>query len=157
MIDLPGVLALTWKRFFPESRPLNETIQITFFNQLTFSVPHLQQVLNITEKLKFNGATIIFYEESVQVRFFPPEPGMTILGIDVCCRHLDWQVSSVAQNFNAPRTLSSAVEFLWPRDRRDYISSEWSCQRSVSYSTTRGRGITNGVVTRAEGARISCD
>jgi len=50
---------------------------------------------------------------------------MTILGIDVCCRHFDWQVSSVAEIFNAPRTLSSAVEFLWPMDRRDSISSEW--------------------------------
>ena len=105
--------------------PLIETLHIAFFYQLEFSIPHLQQFLITTENLKFNSAILIFHEKGVHATVFPRRPGMAALAVEVFCRHLDWQVSSAAQIFNALRAASSAVESLRLVYERDTISPEW--------------------------------
>jgi hypothetical protein len=105
--------------------PLIRTLHITFPYQPTFSVPHLQQFLTTVENLKFNSVVLIFHEEGVHAGLFPCRPGMVELPMEVCCRHLDWQVSSAAQIFNALGAVSSAVEYLTLVYKRDSISSEW--------------------------------
>ena len=42
--------------------PLLEKLQVTFFNQLTFSVPHLLQLMSMAENLRFSSATLRFYD-----------------------------------------------------------------------------------------------
>ena len=95
--------------------PRLETLEIFFFNQLTFSVPRLQQFSNTAENLslRFDSAELRFYEKQVYVVVYPPgEAEMYTLFIDVSCCHLDWQVSSMAQISNALSQVFSAVECL---------------------------------------------
>jgi hypothetical protein len=51
--------------------PRLENLQIEFFEQLTFSVPRLSQILNTTESLRFDEAVIIFGDKLVDVVLLP--------------------------------------------------------------------------------------
>ncbi len=94
--------------------PRLEDFQICYVKQLTFSVPELQQFMGRIENLIFDHAEFLFYSERVYVSFNPPETNTPedAFSVNVDCWHLDWQVSSVAQIFNAPSQISSAVEHL---------------------------------------------
>ena len=93
--------------------PRLEKLQISFFNQLTFSVPHLRQFMSRTENLRFTSARFKFSSEGVYAEVFPrEETEKYALQIRVFCWHLDWQLSSVAQIFNSLSHMFSAVEGL---------------------------------------------
>ena len=93
--------------------PLLENVEICFFNQLTISIPRLRQFLGTTENLRFNSAKLMFSYEQVDVKLHPrEEDAIFALRIAVVCRHLDWQVSSATQIFNALSQVFSTVEHL---------------------------------------------
>lgn len=93
--------------------PLLERLQILFFNQLTFSVPHLLHFISATKKIVFSSAKFMFSDEGVAVKGYPYEGARThTFFMHVGCRPLDWQVSSTAQIFDALRPLCSAVMYL---------------------------------------------
>jgi hypothetical protein len=93
--------------------PRLEKLEIEFFNQLTFSIPHLLQFMNTAENLTFDRASFNFYDKLVSVGVYPPgETKLYALSIVVKCQHLDWQVSSMAQIFNSLSQTFSAVENL---------------------------------------------
>ena len=105
--------------------PRLEKLEIYLPNQLTFSIPCLLQFMNTTENLKFSHAEFLFSDERVCVEVYPHEEAKTsVLFIEVDCRHLDWQVSSVAQIFNALSQKFSAVEHLTFNHRVRSRSSE---------------------------------
>jgi hypothetical protein len=91
-----------------------ENFQISYLNQLTFSVPQLLHFMGRTESFRFDRAEFEFIGEQVYVGLNPYESNMLddAFSINVCCWHLDWQVSSVAQIFNALSQIFSAVEHL---------------------------------------------
>jgi hypothetical protein len=92
--------------------PLLEKLRIIFFNQLTFSVPHLVQFMGTTENLSFRSAKLMFHREAVFLRAYPQEGAkIYVLYLQVGCNYLDWQVSSAAQIFNFLSPLFSAVLF----------------------------------------------
>ncbi len=95
--------------------PRLQKLQMLFFEQLTFSIPHLVQFINSTENLRFSEAKLQFSDEHVDVEVYPREEvetEMYAFHIRVHCWHLDWQVSSVAQIFHALSQRFSAVEHL---------------------------------------------
>ena len=93
--------------------PRLEKLRISFFNQLTFSVPRLLQFVNATESLTFKNAKFKFSDKDINVEVYPHEEAeMYALSITVDCWHLDWQVSSAAQIFGSLNPLFSAVEHL---------------------------------------------
>ena len=92
--------------------PRLEKLQIDFFNQLTFSLPHLQQLLNTTENLRFDSAEFCFYDEQAFVRVYSQEAEIYALFMNVFSWHLDWQVSSVALISQSLNQVFSAVERL---------------------------------------------
>jgi len=93
--------------------PHLEKLQISFFNQLTFSVPHLLQFMNRTENLGFGSARFNFSSEEVHVKVYPHEEvEKYALQIRVFCGHLDWQLFSAAQIFNSLSGMFSEVERL---------------------------------------------
>jgi hypothetical protein len=69
-----------------------------------------------TENLSFNRAEFNFYSERVYVELNPPDTNIPIYAfpfrLNVDSWQLDWQVSSVAQIFNALSQMLSAVEHL---------------------------------------------
>ncbi|KAH9953956.1 hypothetical protein BC827DRAFT_1245653 [Russula dissimulans] len=106
--------------------PLLEKLQILFYNQLRFALPHLLQFMRATENLRFNSARLMSHEEAIFVRMYPhKEAKVYSLYMQVSCRHLDWQVASAAQVFSAVRTVFSAVEHLTLEYGRYLTSSEW--------------------------------
>ena len=92
--------------------PRLEKLGVEFFNQLTFSVPHLIQFMNTTENLRFDSSEVMFSGHDVHLRVYREEDKAYVLSISVFCWHLDWQVSFVAQFFNSRGQISPAVENL---------------------------------------------
>ena len=92
--------------------PRLEKLGIEFFNQLTFSVPHLIQFMNTTENLRFDSSEVMFSGHDVHLRVYREEDKAYVLSISVFCWHLDWQVSFMAQIFNSRGQISPAVENL---------------------------------------------
>jgi hypothetical protein len=85
------------------------------FNQLTFPIPRLQQFMITTENLRFDSAKVVFSGNAISVSFFLREHRdrrAHSLFISVDSWHFDWQVSSVAQVFNALSHIPFAVEHL---------------------------------------------
>ena len=107
-----GVSACLETLFHRIAAPRLEMLEISFFKQLTFSVPRLLQFLNTTENFRIDRAEFEFYDERVFVGFYFPEVKRVAYSINVKCYHFDWQVTSVAQIFNALSQMFSAVEHL---------------------------------------------
>ena len=135
--------------------PHLEKLQIVFFNQLTFSVPHLLQFLNATENLTFKSAKFEFFDTQVGMKVSPHEEAQTpALFIAVNCWHLDWQVSSAAQIFNYLSPRLSAVENLTlehhvhgrsSEEHNDADPTEWRVLLS-SFRNTKTLRIGEGLV-----------
>jgi hypothetical protein len=91
-----------------------ENFQICYRRQLTFSVPQLLKFLERSENFRFDRAEFCFGSERVYVKVNPPETNVPLaaFSINVYCRHLDQQVSSVAHIFNALSQILSVVEHL---------------------------------------------
>jgi hypothetical protein len=81
--------------------PLLERLTAQFFNQLRFSIPHLPHFMMTTEKLGFDHAKFLFHRGAVCLFGYTGVRRWNNFNIDVSCRHLDWQVTSVAQISNA--------------------------------------------------------
>ncbi|KAI0275771.1 hypothetical protein BGY98DRAFT_990954 [Russula aff. rugulosa BPL654] len=94
--------------------PRLEKLEILFFEQPMFSVPHLVQFMNATENLKLRVAKFHFFDDEFDAELYPP----------VICRHFDRQVLSVTQIFNASSIILSAVEHLTLEQERDSESHE---------------------------------
>ena len=108
-----GVTAYLEALLYRISAPRLEKLEIVFFNQLTFSVPCLLHFVGTTENLRFKTAKFKFSDRHVDVKVYPhEEPDMFALSFAVNSCHLDWQVSSMAQIFNALGPVLSAVEHL---------------------------------------------
>jgi hypothetical protein len=92
--------------------PRLERLQVGFHEHVPFSVPWLLQFMNTRENFRFDRAKFEFHEERVYVEVYSLEPKTVAFHIYVLCLHLDWQVSSVAQIFNALSQMFSTVEHL---------------------------------------------
>jgi hypothetical protein len=132
-ITLPNLRWLGFKRasayleaVLPQiTTPLLERLEISFLNQLIFSIPRLLQFIDEAENLKFGSAILTFHEESLCMNAYPTEGArMYTFHLEVGCRHFDWQVASAAQIVNALRTPYSAVEHLTLEYRGDFKLSE---------------------------------
>jgi hypothetical protein len=109
--------------------PLLEMLITYFFNQLSFSVPRLLQFMITTEYPQFSRARFLFYHEGVYMKLDNPlagpgPPRLTSFRANITCRHLDWQVSSLAQILNDLRPLFSSVANLILDYREHTLSSE---------------------------------
>ncbi|KAH9955477.1 hypothetical protein BC827DRAFT_872623 [Russula dissimulans] len=104
--------------------PLLAKLQVEFFNQLTFDLPHLLQFLNTAENMRFSKARLVFSEEWLVAMVYPNDARIYALSMNVVCRHLDWQVASAAQIFSVLGSALSAVESLTLEYQGDGRSSE---------------------------------
>ena len=93
--------------------PLLKRLDLTFFNQIAFTLQHLCHFINITEEIKFPAVKVIFWYSSIYVTtsdIFGVEDGPFC--IQVKCGPLDWQIDCAAQICTAlyPALLVSEVE-----------------------------------------------
>ena len=106
--------------------PILEKLQILFFNQLTYPVPHLLQFINTAETLTFRRARIAFDEEGVSIRVYPHQGAkLYTLYVEVGCKPIDWQVASAAHIFNTLRTAFLTVDHLTLEYNGSFIPLEW--------------------------------
>ena len=117
--------------------PLLDRLQIAFFNQLTFSVPHLLQFISTKENLKFRRVYFYFSPRALTMTVYPhPEAKMYTFSMEICCIHLDWQVASAVQIYDALRSAFSAVEHITLHyDSRFTLSEDW--QNAVDHTQWR--------------------
>ncbi|KAH9981792.1 hypothetical protein BJV74DRAFT_952824 [Russula compacta] len=95
--------------------PLLKGLRIIFFNQLTFSVPHLLQFMSTREIFRFRSVIFLFSPRQLIMLVYPHRAvRMCTLAImmAVPCTHLDRQVASATQVYDALRTAFSAVEHI---------------------------------------------
>ena len=111
--DFQGVSAYLEALVHRITTPRLKNLHISFFNQLTFSVPRLLQFIIAAENFPLGSAILTFSDELVGAGVYPHgETKVYALSIVVLCCHLDWQVSSMAQISNALCQSFSAVEDL---------------------------------------------
>jgi len=113
---------LPWVTF-----PLLERLQVFFFNQLSYSIPHLQQFISTTGNLQLNTVKLEFRDDYILVVAYPHKKARSFtLELILGGRHLDWQVACTTEVFHTLRTKFSVVEHLMLRYSRRSISSEWN-------------------------------
>jgi hypothetical protein len=109
--------------------PLLDTLRVHFFNQLSFSVPHLHQFVTTTVNLRSSRVEFLFYHKAVAMfMYLSVGTPLLTLRIRIGCDHLDWQVSSMARIFNVLGPLFSDVMDLTLNYRNHTLSSEWHNQ-----------------------------
>jgi hypothetical protein len=92
--------------------PPLESLQVYLSNQLTNSIPHLQQFITTGNlQLKLNTATLIFREDYLSLTAYPHK-GAKMYTLDMMLGYFDWQVASTTQVFHQFRTVFSAIEHL---------------------------------------------
>ena len=120
-VTLPNLLVFGFKGvtsyletlLYRISAPRLVKLGLSFFNQLTFSIPRLLHFVDTTENLRFQSAKFEFSDENLDVEVYPHEEAeMYALSFTINCCHLDWQVSSAAQIFKELSPMFSAVEHL---------------------------------------------
>ena len=133
--------------------PRLERLNILFFYQSTFFVPHLLQFMNTAENIKFDSAAFRFSDNQVSLVVYPRGANTYALGILVGCSHLDWQVSSMAQISDSLCQMISSVEHLvLEHDLHNHSSeehnqvnhTEW-CQLLRPFRNVKTFGIGTGL------------
>ena len=95
------------------STPCLEKLQIWFFNQPSFPVPHLRQSLRTAVNIRFSSVSLLFHEMFVALIAYPHEGArIYTFHLEVFRRYLDLQIESAAKLFSGLRTELSAVEHL---------------------------------------------
>ncbi|KAN0137502.1 hypothetical protein V8E53_004553 [Lactarius tabidus] len=95
--------------------PVLEYLGITLFNQISFTLPHLSQiVVGMTEGIKGPNATIDVGDEAPQIILSHRSRGGLSICFRLCvmCKPMDWQIDCAAQICSALMTALSVVENL---------------------------------------------
>lgn len=93
--------------------PLLESVNIKFFNELTFDVPQLLRFISYAKKVNSpNGAKVDFHSDFVQITLSPRSGTVGHFTLQVLCAAPLWQVSSMVQICSQAIPLLSGVERL---------------------------------------------
>jgi hypothetical protein len=93
------------------SAPRMAHFEIAFFNQLTFTVPHLLQFILTSENFVLSAIELNFSSGRLLLKKDSAEKLSTFYMV-VKCRYLDWQVSSATQIVSALEPVLTVVEKL---------------------------------------------
>ena len=116
--------------------PFLEKLEITLFNQITFALPHLSYLINITEAFKPRSAVVGFDLDEVYVTTVHDSSKWGSFFFCVKCKPLDWQIDCVAQICALLPTLS-CVEQLWLNHTHQEIPTEFR-DGAIDSATWRG-------------------
>jgi hypothetical protein len=93
--------------------PSLSVLDVQFFNQLTFTVPRLMQLMEASENLRFSAVKISFYGDFFDLMAGPdPTWQQRSLRLQIMCNHFDWQVASALQIFDSISPVLSGVDDL---------------------------------------------
>ena len=104
---------------------INE-LSMSFFNQIEFDTPQFIQFISRSPTFKeFKRACFFFADNGAEVELFSQTPGSGELTVDIPCRELDWQISSLEQVCTSCLPSLSALEDLTISERRQYSRLHW--------------------------------
>jgi hypothetical protein len=98
--------------------PVLQQLDITFFNQIAFTLPHLSHFANTTKQIKLPTAMVSFgHETSIilghsSTGWDEPDDSDVRFTVRVMCKPLDWQIDCAAQICSALMPALSSVEML---------------------------------------------
>jgi hypothetical protein len=93
--------------------PVLNTLVLHFFNQLTFTVPHLLQFMQTSKNLIFNSFQLAFDRGFVDLKADPHRRRCKRrLELRILCKRPDWQVASAVQILGTLSPLLSVPEML---------------------------------------------
>src|SRR5712671_2419543 len=96
--------------------PLLDYLDITFFMDLDFDVPQLYRLIDHAEAFNaFDQAQVLILNRAIQLKLDPRAGKVdrrTQLRLQILCKELDYQLSSLAQVCSSSFPLASAVEDL---------------------------------------------
>jgi len=98
--------------------PLLHYLYVQFFMDLNFGVPPLHRLMGHAEEFRaFDHAEVLIFNQSIQLSLYPKTGVVDYhelleLQINIVCRELDWQLSSLAQVCSPSFPLISALEEL---------------------------------------------
>ncbi|KAH9054860.1 hypothetical protein EDB87DRAFT_1412376 [Lactarius vividus] len=109
------------------SAPLLERLNVTLFNQIAFSLPHLSLFTNRTEGLKLPTAKVIFWRDAVYIStdHYSTRQYDGCFILRVMSKQLDWQIDCAAQICSALVPALSGVETLTLNFHEQMMPSEW--------------------------------
>jgi F-box-like len=90
-------------------------MDITFFNQLVFNTPHLRHFVSRTEQLKTPDHAYIHFDINIVSINLLPRPWLRI-----SCKPSDWQLSSLAQLYDAALSSLPTLKILEIRNPRNW-------------------------------------
>jgi hypothetical protein len=110
--------------------PVLHTVEISFFNQLTFNIPQLPQFIDRLGKFKaLCQADISFSDDFVEVALLDSKSArageQTMLVLKILCSQPDWQSSSLAQLCGSSLHLLSTLESLSIHGNRLHSRPGW--------------------------------
>jgi hypothetical protein len=103
--------------------PLLEKLQVYFFNQSTYSIPHLRQFMSTAKNLQPSTITLAFHTHSVAVMAYPHEGAIYTFLLSLGTRNINRQVASAIQVLEPLRIAFSTVEHLTLKHDGRTISS----------------------------------
>jgi hypothetical protein len=111
--------------------PRLNALTVSFLNDIVFDTPQLTQFINRTPASKaLEKARITLLSDAASVNFSSQTSGYGTLSVDILCRGLDWQLSSLEQVFTSCLPPFSILEDLYIRhsqpdnpDRKDNIEN----------------------------------
>ena len=95
--------------------PRLQVLDVTFFNQLSFTIPHLSHFTNAIEGLKHPDAKIAFNRDMVSLctrAHWKWGNGYRYFSLQVMCKPFDWQIDCAAQICRALLPVLSSAEKL---------------------------------------------
>jgi hypothetical protein len=108
------------------STPRLEKLQIWFFSQPFYPVPHLLQSLGTAANIRFSSASLMFHQTSVSLTAYPHVVArIYAFDLRVSCRDRDLQVVFLAEILNGLREKLSSVEHLSLEYKRYSLPEMW--------------------------------
>ena len=92
--------------------PRLERLDISLFNQIAFTLPHLSHFVNMTEQIKHTIATISFGHPGPDIALRRSEGFTPGLRLRVKCEPMDWKIDCAAQICSALISALSGIEKL---------------------------------------------
>jgi hypothetical protein len=99
--------------------PRIDRLSISLFNQILFDTPQFIQFISRTPTFKaFKAARLFFADNGAEVELLSQTPGSGVLTMDIPCRELDWQISSLEQVCTSSLPSPSMLEDLTISERQ---------------------------------------
>ena len=97
-------------------------LNATFFNDIEFHTPELIRFVSHSSKFKAPNEALVFFDtQTTSVTLLPQAPNVGHFTVEISCRGLDWQLSSLAQICTTSLPLLSTTENLFIYEQGDSL------------------------------------